>query len=199
MARSRGRNSKLPKGIEVGGLAESKKAFQALPTATRRAIAGAVNEQAAETRTALVGRISQDGGVKKGEVARRISISKAKASEGRAFAELKLSRRPVRFKNWQYETRQTDGTGTRASIWIRKGGTRMRVWGFVNPKGRGVPLTRYRKGNTDRIRRAAGWGLKNHWNHQVNDRLRSEIATGVDGKFISRFNKEWAKGGGKRS
>lgn len=193
MPRKRGKNSLLPKGVEVGGLAESKKAFKALPAATRRAIVGAVNEQAGETRTALVGRISQDGGVKKAQVARRISVSKAKASEGKAFAELKLNRSPVRFRHWQYQTRDTDGTGTRSSIWIRKGGQRMRVWGFVNPKGRGVPLTRYRKGNKDRIRRAAGWGLKNHWNHQVDDRLRDEIATGIDGKFLRRFDKEWQK------
>ncbi|SDO29745.1 hypothetical protein SAMN04487957_10588 [Halomonas shengliensis] len=193
MARARGRNSKLPKGIEVGGLAESKKAFEALPAATRRAIVGAVNEQAAETRKALIKRISEDGRVNQREVGKRIRISKAKASEGRAFAELKLSRAPVRFKHWQYDTRVQDSTGTRASIWVRKGGQRMRVWGFVNPKGRGVPLTRMRKGNKDRIRRAAGWGLKNHWNHQVNDQLRDEIATGVDGKFLNRFNKEWAK------
>ncbi|QFU01271.1 hypothetical protein FIU83_06425 [Halomonas sp. THAF5a] len=195
MARARGKNSKLPKGVVVGGLSESKKAFQALPAATRRAIAGAVNEQAAETRQALVGRISQDGGIKKREVAKRISVRKASLKEERPFAELKLNRAPVRFRHWQYETRQTDGTGTRASIWVRKGGQRMRVWGFVNPKGRGVPLTRYRKGSQDRIRRAAGWGLKNHWNHQVDDRLRSEIASGVDGKFMTRFNREWARKG----
>lgn len=194
MARKRGRNTRLPKGVEVGGLAESKKAFEALPAATRRAIVGAVNEQAAETRKALVSRISDDGRVSQREVGKRIRITKAKASEGRAFAELKLSRAPVRFKHWQYDTRDTDATGTRASIWIRKGGQRMRVWGFVNPQGkRKQPLTRMRKGNKDRVRRAAGWGLKNHWNHQVNDALRDEIATGVDGKFLNRFNKEWAK------
>lgn len=193
MPRPRGKNSKLPKGINVGGLVESKKAFEALPAATRRAIVGAVNEQASDTRKTLVDRISQDGRVRKREVGKRISITKAKVSEGRAFAELKLNRSPVSFKHWQYDTRQTDATGTRASIWIRKGGQRMRVWGFVNPKGRGVPLTRMRKGSKDRIRRAAGWGLKNHWNHQVNDALRDEVATGVDGKFLRRFNKEWAK------
>ncbi len=196
MPRKRGRNSKLPKGIEVGGLTESRKAFEALPAATRRAIVGAVNEQAGETRKTLVDRISQDGRVAKREVGRRINVTKAKASEGRAFAELKLNRSPVSFKHWQYDTRVQDGTGTRASIWIRKGGQRMRVWGFVNPQGkRKTPLTRWRKGSRDRISRAAGWGLKNHWNHQVDDRLRDEVATGVDGKFLRRFNKEWAKQG----
>lgn len=196
MARKRGKNTRLPKGIEVGGLTENRKAFEALPAATRRAIVGAVNEQAGETRRTLVSRISEDGRVSKREVGKRISISKAKASEGRAYAELKLNRSPVRFKHWRYDTRVQDSTGTRASIWIRKGGQRMRVWGFVNPQSkRKTPLTRYRKGSRDRIRRAAGWGLKNHWNHQVNDRLRDEIATGIDGKFLRRFDKEWAKKG----
>ncbi|RAH37413.1 hypothetical protein [Halomonas sp. SL1] len=193
MARRRGKNSRLPKGVVVGGLSESQKAFKALPAATRRAIAGAVNEQAAETRKALVGRISEDGQVRRSEVNKRVTIRRASLKEDRPFAELKLNRAPVRFRHWQYSTRQTDGTGTRASIWVRKGGQRMRVWGFVNPQGKGVPLTRYRKGKRDRIRRAAGWGLKNHWNHQVNDRLRDEIATGVDDKFLRRFEKEWSK------
>lgn len=194
MARKRGKNSKLPKGVEVGGLVEGRKAFEALPAATRRAIVDAVNEQASETRAALIDRISADGRVAKREVAKRITISKAKASEGRAFAELKLNRSPVSFRHWDYQTRVTDSTGTRASIWINKGGSRMRVWGFVNPRGkRQTPLTRMRKGSRDRIRRAAGWGLKNHWNHQVNDRFRDEIATGVEGKFLRRFDKEWKR------
>jgi len=191
MARKRGKNSRLPKGVAIEGLTASLAEFKALPAATRRAMTLAINEQASATRKQLIDDISADGKVRPTAVRSRITVEKA--NKDQPSASLTLSRSPVPFKSWQYSTEMEDSTGTRASIWIRKGGQRMRVYGFVNPKGRGkTPLVRYRKGSQQRLRRASGWTLKNHWNHQVNGELRTRIAFDLQQRFLARLAKERA-------
>ena len=191
MARKRGKNSRLPKGVAIEGLTESLAEFKALPAATRRAMTSAINEQASATRNQLIDDISADGKVRPTAVRSRITVEKA--SKDQPSASLTLSRSPVPFKFWQYRTEVEDGTGTRASIWIRKGGQRMRVYGFVNPKGGSkTPLVRYRKGSQRRLTRANGWTLKNHWNHQVNGELRKQVAFDLQQRFLARLAKERA-------
>lgn len=164
MARS---NHRAGRAASLEGLDEALKDLSELPAKLRSRIRGAVNEQAALTRNEMVSRIAADG-IRQSAVKSRIQFKRA--TVGQEEATLTLNTRRVPFSQVQFTTQVTDTSGTRASVWVSRGGKRGRVYGFVNPYGRTrKPMIRTQKGSISRLSRAAGVGLKAYWNGIISD------------------------------
>lgn len=177
--------------IQIDGLESVLASLEDQPQAIRRATRGALNDQARESKRELAEKISRDG-VSRAKAGGQIGLRRATNKE--AVAALVPTSRRIPFRYWKTTTRTTDSTGTRASVWIRKGGQLMRVWGFVNPKAKKrTILTRHRKVGEDRIKPAAGHSIKLHFQAAADDRFRKSVGESLSDKFLTRYNEQLKK------
>ena len=177
--------------IDLSELAGVKRTLNDLPQDIRRAQRAALNDQARDSKRVMGQRISRDG-VSSSRARGQIQVRRATNRNPQA-ALIPTSRR-IPYRLWDFTTRATDDTGTRHSVWIRKGGELMRVWGFVNPLyNRRRVLTRHRKVGTDRIRTAAGHSIKLHFQAAMDQQLLDEVKTGLSDKFLARYEERTRK------
>lgn len=161
------------------------------PATIRRATRAAINDQGRESKQDLAQKISRDG-ISRAKAGGQINLKRATNKD--PVAVIAPTARRIPFKFWKTTTKTTDGTGTRASVWIRKGGQLMRVWGFVNPKAKKRRfLTRYRKAGEDRIREAAGHSIKLHFQAAADEQYRKSVGESLGDKFIHRYNEQLKK------
>ena len=178
-------------GIQLAGLQRVVERLEDQPAAIRRATRAAINDQGRESKQELAQKIARDG-ISRAKAGGQIGLKRATNKE--PVAVLAPTSRRIPFKFWKITTKAADSTGTRASVWIRKGGQLMRVWGFVNPrsKKRRV-LTRYRKAGEDRIREASGHSIKLHFQAAADDQYRRSVGESLSDKFIHRYNEQLKK------
>jgi len=173
------------KAIHVTGLSESLEQFKALPAKVRRAMVSAINEQAQATQQSMVERIAADG-IQKSAVRARIHLTKANNNKDEATLSLDTKRVP--FNRVKYTVRMEDSSGTRASIWVSRGGKRVQVYGFANPYGKKKrPLIRYSKGKESRLVLAGGVGLRGYWNDIVNEQYLADLRLELQQRFSKRI------------
>lgn len=173
------------KTISLVGLEKTLDEFKALPAKIRRSVASAINEQAQATQTDLVNRISADG-IQKSAVKSRIMLNKATIEKDEAT--LKLDRKRVPFSQVKYTTKMEDSSGTRASVWVLRGGKRVRVYGFANPYGKNKrPLIRYQKGKTSRLVRSSGIGLRAYWNAIIDEQYLSGVKADLNLRVMNKL------------
>ena len=178
-------------GVQLSGLDAVVESLEGQPETIRRATRAAINDQGRESKQELAQRIARDG-ISRAKAGGQISLKRATNKE--PVAVLAPTSRRIPFKFWKTTTKATDSTGTRASVWIRKGGQLMRVWGFVNPRGRRrAVLTRYRKAGEDRIREASGHSIKLHFQAAADDQYRKAVGESLGDKFIHRYNEQLKK------
>lgn len=175
-------------GIQLDGLDSIVESLSAMPQAIRRATRAAINDQGRESKQELARKISADG-ISRAKAGGQIVLRRATNQE--PIAVLAPTSRRIPFRYWKTTTRTTDSTGTRASVWIRKGGQLMRVWGFVNPKSKKREiLTRHRKAGKDRIKAAAGHSVKLHFQAAADERFRQAVGESLSDKFLNRYNEQ---------
>lgn len=178
-------------GIQLDGLESVVQSLDDMPQAIRRATRAAINDQGRDSKKELAKRISSDG-VSRAKAGGQITLRRATNKEPVAVLAPTSRRIPYRF--WKTTTRVTDATGTRASVWIKKGGQLMRVWGFVNPKSKNrTVLLRYRKGGKDRIRPADGHSVKLHFQAAADDAYVKSVGEDLSDKFLNRYNEQLKK------
>lgn len=178
-------------GVQLDGLASVVASLEDQPQAIRRASRAAINDQGRESKRELAERISRDG-ISRAKAGGQIGLRRATNKE--PVAVLAPTSRRIPFRYWKTTTKTTDSTGTRASVWIKKDGQLMRVWGFVNPKSkRRVVLTRHRKAGQDRIKEAAGHSIKLHFQAAADDQYRKAVGESLSDKFIRRYNEQLKK------
>lgn len=172
------------KAINVTGLSESKEAFEALPAKIRKQLVTVVNEVARYTRNDMVNRIAADG-FNTASVRARIKFDKATATHD--VATLSLDLKKVPFSRVKFSSIRTDGTGTRASVWVLRGGKRVQVYGFINPYGKKRrPMIRYSKAGKQRLVMAGGVGLRGWWNDIITEQYLAELQA----KLTNTFNRK---------
>lgn len=177
--------------IQLDGLESVLESLENQPQAIRRASRAAINDQGRESKRELAEIISRDG-ISRAKAGGQIGLRRA--TNKQPIAVLAPTSRRIPFRYWKTTTRTTDSTGTRASVWIRKGGQLMRVWGFVNPKAKKrTILTRHRKAGEDRIKPAAGHSIKLHFQAAADDRFRKSVGESLSDKFIRRYNEQLKK------
>lgn len=178
-------------GIQLDGLESVVQSLDDMPQAIRRATRAAINDQGRDSKKELAQRIARDG-VSRAKAGGQIALRRATNKEPVAVLAPTSRRIPYRF--WKTTTRVTDSTGTRASVWIKKGGQLMRVWGFVNPKSKNrAVLTRHRKAGEDRIKPAAGHSVKLHFQAAADQTFRKSVGEGLSDKFLTRYNEQLKK------
>ncbi|GAA3555793.1 hypothetical protein [Marinobacter xestospongiae] len=178
-------------GIQLDGLLSAVESLEGQPQAIRRASRAAINDQGRDSKRELAQRIAGDG-ISRAKAGGQIDLKRASNKD--PVAVLAPTSRRIPFRYWKTTTRTTDSTGTRASVWIRKGGQLMRVWGFVNPRSkRRKVLARYRKAGQDRVREAAGHSIKLHFQAAADDRYRAAVGESLSDKFIKRYNEQLKK------
>ncbi len=178
-------------GIQLTGLESAVESLQNQPATIRRATRAAINDQGRESKQELAQQIAGDG-ISRAKAGGQIKLQRATNKD--PVAVLAPTSRRIPFRFWKTTTKVTDSTGTRASVWIRKGGQLMRVWGFVNPKAKKRRvLTRYRKAGEDRIREASGHSIKLHFQAAADDRYRKAVGESLSDKFIRRYNEQLKK------
>src|SRR5690554_4081760 len=178
-------------GVQLTGLETVVESLEGQPETIRRATRAAINDQGRESKQELAQKIAQDG-ISRAKAGGQINLKRATNKE--PVAVLAPTSRRIPYKFWKTTTKPTDSTGTRASVWIRKGGQLMRVWGFVNPRGKKrMVLTRHRKAGEDRIRQAAGHSIKLHFQAAADDRYRKTVGENLGDKFIHRYNEQLKK------
>lgn len=121
------------RAINITGLSESVDAFKALPATIRKQLVAVVNEVAADTRSDIVNRIAADG-FNTASVRARIRLDKASASNDVATISLDLKKIP--FSRVKFASQRTDGTGTRASVWVLRGASECRSTALSTPTAR---------------------------------------------------------------
>ena len=168
-------------GIQLDGLESVVQTLDGMPQAIRRATRAAINDQGRDSKKELAQRIARDG-VSRAKAGGQIALRRATNKEPVAVLAPTSRRIPYRF--WKTTTRVTDSTGTRASVWIKKGGQLMRVWGFVNPKS---------KAGEDRIEPAAGHSVKLHFQAAADDNFRKSVGEDLSDKFLTRYNEQLKK------
>ncbi|MFM5537001.1 hypothetical protein ACET8U_06835 [Aeromonas veronii] len=169
------------KAINVTGLSESVDAFEALPAKIRKQLVAVVNEVASATRADMVARIAADG-FNTASVRARIKLDKASATND--VATLTLDMKKVPFSRVKFASQRTDGTGTRASIWVLRGGKRVQVYGFINPYGKKRrPMIRYEKAGKQRLVMAGGVGLRGWWNAIITEQYLAELQANLSNTF----------------
>ena len=172
------------RAINVTGLSESVDAFKALPATIRKQLVAAVNEVATATRSDMVNRIAADG-FNTASVRARIRLDKASASNDVATISLDLKKIP--FSRVKFASQRTDGTGTRASVWVLRGGKRVQVYGFINPYGKKRrPMIRYAKAGKPRLVMAGGVGLRGWWNDIITEQFLDELQANLASTFTRR-------------
>ncbi|MCL1485194.1 hypothetical protein MIH18_23780 (plasmid) [Marinobacter sp. M3C] len=178
-------------GIQLDGIESVVQSLENMPQAIRRATRAAINDQGRDSKKELAQRIARDG-VSRAKAGGQISLRRATNKEPVAVLAPTSRRIPYRF--WKTTIRVTDSTGTRASVWIRKGGQLMRVWGFVNPKSkRKIVWTRRRKAGEDIMAPAAGHSVKLHFQAAATPAFVKSVGEGLSGKFIDRYNEQLKK------
>lgn len=177
--------------IRITGLESVMENLDEQPAAIRRATRAAINDQGRETKQELAQRIARDG-ISRAKAGGQINLKRATNKE--PVAVIAPTSRRIPFKFWKTSIKPTDSTGTRASIWIRKGGELMRVWGFVNPKSKKRRfLTRRRKAGEDIIKEAAGHSIKLHFQAAADEQYRKDVGESLSDKFIHRYNEQLKK------
>ena len=177
--------------IQLDGLESVLEGLEDQPQAIRRASRAAINDQGRESKRELAEIISRDG-ISRAKAGGQIGLRRA--TNKQPVVVLAPTSRRIPFRYWKTTPRTTDSTGTRASVWIRKGGQLMRVWGFVNPKAKKrTILTRHRKAGKDRIQPAAGHSIKLHFQAAADDRFRKSVGESLSDKFIRRYNEQLKK------
>ncbi|MFZ3404603.1 hypothetical protein LCG94_14975 [Aeromonas salmonicida] len=172
------------RAINVTGLSESVDAFKALPATIRKQLVAVVNEVAANTRGDIVNRIAADG-FNTASVRARIQLDKANASNDVATISLDLKKIP--FSRVKFASQSTDGTGTRASVWVLRGGKRVQVYGFINPYGKKRrPMIRYKKSGKQQLVMAGGVGLRGWWNDIITEQFLNELQANLASTFTRR-------------
>lgn len=183
--------ARVKPGIQVTGLDSVVESLADQPAAVRRATRTAINDQGRETKQDLAQIIARDG-ISRAKAGGQISLQRA--TNKSPVAVLAPTSRRIPFRFWKTTTKPTDSTGTRASVWIRKGGELMRVWGFVNPRGaKRMVLTRRRKAGRDILKQAAGHSIKLHFQAAADDRFRKSVGESLSDKFIHRYNEQLKK------
>lgn len=174
------------------GLVNFVEKTEQMPAAIRRASRRSLNDQARDSKRELSSQISTDG-ISRAKAGGQIEVRRA--TNKKQVAVLRPTSRRIPFKYWKTTVKPTDSTGTRASVWIRKDGQLMRVWGFLNPKSKKRRiLTRYRKAGEDRIRDAAGHSIKLHFQAAIADgRYLSAVKDDLSRRWIDYFNEELKK------
>lgn len=177
--------------IRLNGLEDVVESLEDQPQAIRRATRAAINDQGRDSKKELAQIISRDG-VSRAKAGGQITLRRATNKSPVAVLAPTSRRIPYRF--WKTTTRVTDTTGTRASVWIKKGGQLMRVWGFVNPKSKNrAILTRHRKVGEDRIKPAAGHSVKLHFQAAADQAYVKSVGEALSDKFIQRYNEQLKK------
>jgi hypothetical protein len=170
-----------PKAIRLTGIDEAREDFANLPAAIRKTISSIINTKAKAIQADIVQRISADGFAQTSVKAR---IKLGRASTKNDEATLTLSTKRVPFSRVKFTTNLLDQTGTRASVFVLRGGKRVQVYGFVNPYGKKQkPLIRYMKAGKQRLVVAGGVGLKQWWDSILTEdylsSIRSELASQI--------------------
>ncbi|GAA4493216.1 hypothetical protein [Pseudaeromonas paramecii] len=170
-----------PKAISLTGLTENKQAFADLPATLRKQVSAIINTKAKAIQADLIQRISADG-FAPASVKARIKLTTASSKKDEATLTLNTKRVP--FSRVKFTTQIQDQTGTRASVFVLRGGKRVQVYGFVNPYGKKQkPLIRYQKAGKQRLVAAGGIGLKQWWDGILTDdylaRIRNELASQI--------------------
>ncbi|MCK7547191.1 hypothetical protein ACFQGA_09560 [Marinobacter koreensis] len=177
--------------MDLDKLAEFARQTEQMPQSIRRATRRSLNDQARDAKRELAQQISKDG-ISRAKAGGQIELRRA--SNKKPEAVLRPTSRRIPFRYWKTTTKTTDSSGTRASVWIRKDGQLMRVWGFVNPKSKNRRiLTRHRKAGQDRIKPAAGHSIKLHFQAAADERYRSRVGEDLRSRFIKYFNEELKK------
>ena len=177
--------------IQLDGLESVIESLEDQPQAIRRATRAAINDQGKDSKKELSQLIARDG-VSRAKAGGQIQLRRA--TNKQPVAVLAPTSRRIPFRFWKTTTRVTDSTGTRASVWIRKGGQLMRVWGFVNPKSKKrTVLTRHRKAGKDRVQPAAGHSVKLHFQAAADDQYRKSVGESLSDKFLNRYNEQLKK------
>ncbi|MNZ02870.1 hypothetical protein D3C78_195280 [compost metagenome] len=172
------------RAINVTGLSDSVDAFKALPATIRKQLVAVVNEVAANTRGDIVNRIAADG-FNTASVRARIRLDKANVSNDVATISLDLKKIP--FSRVKFASQRADGTGTRASVWVLRGGKRVQVYGFINPYGKKRrPMIRYEKAGKQRLVMAGGVGLRGWWNDIITEQFLNELQANLASTFSRR-------------
>ncbi|NWO05821.1 MAG: hypothetical protein HLX50_09040 [Alteromonadaceae bacterium] len=178
--------------FDVDKLANFAEQTEQMPAAIRRATRRSLNDQARESKRELSQIIAADGGISRAKAGGQIRINRA--TNKNPVAVLAPTSRRIPYRFWRTTTKVTDSTGTRASVWIRKGGELMRVWGFVNPHSRKRKvLTRRRKAGENIVKEAAGHSIKLHFQAAADDRYRGRVGDDLQSRFIKYFNEELKK------
>lgn len=177
--------------VQLDGLESVIQSLDDQPQAIRRATRAAINDQGRDSKKDLAQLIARDG-VSRAKAGGQIQLRRATNKE--PVAVLAPTSRRIPFRFWKTTTRVTDSTGTRASVWIRKGGQLMRVWGFVNPKSKNRRvLTRHRKAGEDRVKPAAGHSVKLHFQAAADQGFRKKVGESLSDKFLTRYNEQLKK------
>lgn len=178
-------------GIKTDGLDSVVQSLEDMPQAIRRATRAAINDQGRDSKKELAQRISQDG-VSRAKAGGQITLRRATNKEPVAVLAPTSRRIPYRF--WKTTTRTTDSTGTRASVWIRKGGQLMRVWGFVNPLSRKKTVwIRHRKAGQDQLTPSPGHSVKLSFQAAADDAYVKSVGEDLSDKFLTRYNEQLKK------
>lgn len=177
--------------VQLDALDSMVESLEDMPQAIRRAIRSSLNDQARDSKRELAEKISRDG-ISRAKAGGQINVKRATNKD--PIAALVPTSRRIPFRFWDYTTKTVDSTGTRASVWVRKDGELMRVWGFVNPRGKKrTVLTRHRKAGRNRIKPAAGHSIKLHFKAAADARFRQELGDALRGKFIDHYNEQLKK------
>ncbi len=170
--------ARRPKAITLVGLNERMEEFKALPAKLRQQIAGIINEQAKETRADLIQRITADG-FSEASVKARIKIGRASSKKDEDT--ISLDKKRVPFSRVKFTTATEDKTGTRASVFVQRGGKRVQVYGFVNPYGKKQkPLIRYEKAGKKVLVQSSGVGLKQWWDGIITEQYITQIQKSLE-------------------
>lgn len=187
-------------------LEHATRALAAIPLQSKRVAVGSANHAAHQARADMAAAIQRDTGINSlSLISRAIAVRYASENAPQAEAVIFPLGTRIPLKHWPQQHRQQ--SQTRATVYVRKGGEWVRVWGFVNPLGpRRYVLDRHTGGSADSekgrggrghlaVRDGRGWlesapgsSIKQSFSAALTPSLGSGVQRDLISEFMRRFN-----------